>query len=379
MRRWCLSVMVVAGASVVWPVAVSAAAVAALPFPEPAGTTHTEPAAVSCPTDSECLSAGSWLNGSYVRSGLIERWSGSGWRIMPQAAPRGRAGHPVFLFDISCPAASKCVVIGTRRDYSRNRPAAPSTPVSEQWNGSRWQRVSIAAVNGVAPELDAVSCTTVSICLAVGSVQSDESTRAVAESYNGRSWHVSYIAATRVGRSAFSDVSCAASLCVAVGTQHQQRRSSAQSILAWDRGRWKSVPLADPHGDAFGDVSCADSTDCLITGVATTPTTKGVLLHFNGRSLTAIPVADGNTLGLLSCGSPSFCLVLGSAGATPPPAARTPIADAWNGATLSPAFSGHTGAVACRPSFCMLATSSRGHAAAYRYQPHGARAMAVSS
>jgi hypothetical protein len=106
MRRWGGSMLVAAVICVVSPAAGHAAAVVAVPIQEPAGATHTEPAALSCPTDDECLAVGSWLNGSYVRSGLVERWSGDRWQILSATAPKGQVGRPVFLTDIACPASA---------------------------------------------------------------------------------------------------------------------------------------------------------------------------------------------------------------------------------------------------------------------------------
>jgi hypothetical protein len=207
---------------------------------KPAGATHTEPSAVSCPTDDECLAVGSWLNGSYVRSGLIERWSGNRLQILSATAPKGRPGHLVFLNDVACPAARACVVVGERANDSTNPPSAP-TPVSERWNGSGWRPISIAPVRRAMPQLNAVSCTSAAGCMAVGSVGPNDSTRAVAERYNGTRWRVSNLAPAKARRSALNDVSHAGAMCLAVGTQRLTRQGVSASVLAWHTEGWGSA------------------------------------------------------------------------------------------------------------------------------------------
>jgi len=244
MKRWGLSMLIAAVAWVVSPAAGHASVAVAVPIPEPAGATHTEPAAVSCPTEDECVAVGSWLNGSYVRSGLVERWSDDRWRILSAAAPKGQGGHPVFLNDIACPTARACVVVGERANDSTNPPSA-STPLSERWNGSDWRPISIAPVHRAMPQLDAVSCTSAANCLAVGSVGPDNRARAVAERYTGTRWRVSYVAPPTARTSALDDVSCVEAMCLAVETQpHLTRHGLSASVLVWHAGGWRSVPFS---------------------------------------------------------------------------------------------------------------------------------------
>jgi hypothetical protein len=157
-------------------------------------------------------------------------------------------------------------------------------------------------------------------------------------------------------------------MCLAIGTQRVTRNGLSASVLAWRAGGWRSVPFSSARMAALAGVSCVDATECLITGFSLTPPTTAILRLFDGRSLSTIPVTNANALGArISCATRSFCLLLGVAGPTPL-SGGTPIADIWNGTVLSPVFTGHAGAPACRPSFCMLLGSSGGRATAYRYQ-----------
>jgi hypothetical protein len=370
-RGWALRVLrwstfAVAAACMLGPAVGRAAGLKALGIQAPARATHTEPSSVSCPTDQECLAVGSWLNRSYVRSGLVERWSGERWRIVASGAQKGRAGHPVFLRAVSCPAAESCVVVGERADDSTNPPSS-STSLSERWDGSRWQSLSVARVAGAMLQLGALSCTSPTNCVAVGSVGTMPDARAVAERYRGHRWRVSYLAPAGGGPSSLNDVSCAGVMCLAVGYQHQTRAGWRASVLLWRGGHWTSVPFSGPNRPSL-DVSCSDATDCLITGASLGSHSKAILESFNGQSLSAIPVPSIDALGAVSCASRSFCLVLGAIGAATG-SSGVSIAEVFNGTALSPAFSDHAGPLTCRPSFCMLLGSSQGQPHAYQYLP----------
>lgn len=366
MRVWRWSAVVGAAAGLLGPSVGHAAGLKPLAIQEPAGATHTEPSSVSCPTDRECVAAGSWLNASYVRSGLIERWSGDRWRIMSPAAPKGRAGQPVFLQAVSCPSVESCVVVGERANDTTNPPSS-STSLSERWDGSRWHSLSVARVAGAMPQLGALSCTSPRNCLAVGRVGDGLDTRAVAERYGGHRWRASYLAPATGGRSSLDDVSCAGVTCLAVGSEHQTRSGWRGSVLVWRSGHWISVPFSGPERPSL-DVSCVAGTDCLITGASLGSPSTAILQSFNGQSLSVIPVAGADALGAVSCASQSFCLVLGAIGVTTG-SSGTPAAEVFNGTALSPAFADHAGPLTCRPSFCMLLGSSRGQAHAYQYIP----------
>jgi hypothetical protein len=366
MRVWRFSAVAVAAACLLGPAVGHAAGLKSVVVQEPAGATHTEPSALSCPTDRECIAVGSWLNASYVRSGLIERWSGDRWRILSSAAPKGRSGHPVFLQAVSCPAAESCVALGVRVNDRTNPPGSP-TSLSERWAGSRWRSLSVARVAGAMPQLGALSCTSSSNCLAVGSVGDGPDTRAVAERYGGHRWRASYLAPASSGRSSLDDVSCAGVMCVAVGSQHQTRSGWRASVLVRGSGGWTSVPFTSPNRSSL-EVSCADATDCLIAGTSRGSPTTAILRSFNGQSLSTIPVGGADALGAVSCASRSFCLVLGVVGAITG-SRDTSVAQVFNGTALSPAFADHVGPLTCRPAFCMLLGSSRGQAKAYQYIP----------
>jgi hypothetical protein len=101
-------------------------------------------------------------------------------------AGAGRDDRPE-LDDVSCSSSSACLAIGS--DYfSRNDNLGQ---YAETWNGSRWTVRTVP--NGTGPVfLQSVKCRSARWCVAVGGLQvgspSDDSQVPVADSWNGRAF-----------------------------------------------------------------------------------------------------------------------------------------------------------------------------------------------
>jgi hypothetical protein len=330
-------------------------------------------AGVSCPTDSDCIAVGSSQNQGFHRSGLIERWNGTQWQIMAAPGLRVRRQHPVYLQDVSCASMRACVVIGERGNDS---PASGSgLPISERWNGKRWQRMQFAALPGSPPVSPiSVSCGSANSCTAVGS-PSDRPGPAMIEHYNGRRWRVSYTTPARMHHTVLEEVSCAtASMCLAVGTKNLAQPGVPDSplVLVLTNGRWSTLPLRAPAYAGLAGVSCSTASSCVLVGEGTNAKRVPIPLAatFDGVSLEPLPASTANRLTGVACATENSCLIFGRVGARFGRHSKpgTPIAEAWDGNTLVPAFAApHTGAGDCRPTFCLLVGSAHRLAAAYRY------------
>ena len=60
---------------------------------------------------------------------LMEQWNGTGWSIVP---PRDGS---VLLYDVACPSATSCFVVGFARIANKD------TPIIESWDGTTWSVV----------------------------------------------------------------------------------------------------------------------------------------------------------------------------------------------------------------------------------------------
>src|SRR5262249_31443590 len=154
-----------------------------------------------------CMAVGEAYNPGVVPPALAEHWNGRSWAVEKLIKPTAN-GSPLSMTPVSCAAPASCVVVGS---YSIN---TKCRVVTERWNGTAWAVLAVFPGGCVAvgyAGLQAISCPTVSSCLAVG--------YGVAESWNGATWAAVPPASPSGTATAFlSRVSCTApASCTAVG------------------------------------------------------------------------------------------------------------------------------------------------------------------
>src|SRR6185437_3916022 len=156
-----------------------------------------------------CTAVGSYITRVGGLSTLAERWNGTSWSIQP--TPDQPGGDGSSLLGVSCTSAGACTAVG----YYYNPGSNTTSTLAEAWNGTSWAiQPTPRHATTVFQDLDAVSCTSPTACIAVGSVGYDT----LAELWNGTSWALQPTPgpATLVPRLA-AGVSCtSASTCTAV-------------------------------------------------------------------------------------------------------------------------------------------------------------------
>src|SRR5205085_10210153 len=94
---------------------------------------------------------------------LAERWHGRSWSSRAIPDPQGPLAS--VLNGVSCPSATACIVVGSFNQTANGSPL----PLAESWDGNHWTVASPPAPDGAATgQLDAVSCTSSTQCIAVG-------------------------------------------------------------------------------------------------------------------------------------------------------------------------------------------------------------------
>ena len=147
---------------------------------------------------------------------LVESWNGLVWSVVPSPNVAGGIGTADKLLSVSC-TSSSCVAVG------RTELAPGLMTLVESWNGSVWSVVPSPDVagGGISGELESVSCTSSSSCVAAGLRQLNSNFVTLVESWNGSAWSV--VPSPNVGNEdnwIFS-LSCVSSVwCFAVGNSH---------------------------------------------------------------------------------------------------------------------------------------------------------------
>ena len=211
------------------------------PTPNPAGAAASFLAGVSCTSPSACIAVGGAFDSSGNPVGTItERWDGTTWSIQPTPTS-GSAG--AFLNAVSCTSPNSCTAVGN----------TASALLAERWDGTTWTVQSTPTPSDTQGDFfSGVSCSSPSACTAVGLIFTPSAPFTVAERWDGSSWSVqdtpNLPGAYDIDPPA---VSCPTlSVCIAVGgyTNNGPKVTLAEQ---WNRDGG-SAPVADSSLPAAG-------------------------------------------------------------------------------------------------------------------------------
>jgi hypothetical protein len=345
-----IGTVVAFGAALMLPTSAAARTLTSLSVPVPASSSESHFLGVTCPSDTSCTAVGSFVNASGNRLALIESWDGTQWTVVPAAPTPGL--RQVSLDAVTCAGPRFCMAGGSG---VRGKLA---TPIAESWNGSRWRLTAFPATGGrvYGAGIGGLACPSASECFAAGGL----STHSEIERWTGRRWRLS----TKLKRGDELDaVSCSSrSFCLAVG----QNKFTDPLGYLWNGSRWRSAPAPGPSTAPdeieLSQVSCTSARFCLTEGTSYDgDVSSGDVERWNGRRLSEADWefpkgAQGTDFNAVSCASDTSCLALGDYGDIDP---DTGVAQAWDGSRLTVSFSALPDsepwtADACRPSFCML-------------------------
>jgi hypothetical protein len=243
---------------------------------------------ISCASARFCVAVGDYTKGVIgpfppLQEGFADTWNGTKWTITKKVQLRS-GSYQSYLDDVSCRSSASCVAVGgSSVPFTLiSRLAMTAVAVTEVWNGRKWTQVNAPATARGHGQLTDVSCWSARNCVAAGysyriiSAVSTVTT-ALADSWNGRRWTVAKLPATGPSP-ALNAVSCvSARSCLAVGINNTgtNRRSIRAIADSWNGRSWKAVPVAVPsqgggarNGDTLGVVQCASPTDCVAIGLA---------------------------------------------------------------------------------------------------------------
>jgi len=248
--------------------------------------------------------------------------SAASWRI-----DRGKAIEDPppdnLLFSASCPSAKLCVAVGY--DGHGN---FQSTLV-ETMRGKSW-RVTPSPVTAspyIDDSLNAVSCSSPTLCAAAGSATDVTGTRedTLVETLSRGTWAVTPSPDTQSALNSLAGVSCPSSTsCVAVG--YAGTPSSQRTLVEnLSRGEWRiqPSPVAGPPFvvNFLNAVSCISPTHCVAAGFAAGPAgmeSRTLIETLSRGSWRITPSPDTsspmNELYGVQCTTPTSCIAVGDDG-----------------------------------------------------------------
>jgi hypothetical protein len=299
----------------------------ATPVKLPAGGTLGVLGSVSCKSDG-CVAVGWYRNGTVNRP-LAERWTGSNWAVMPQP-PLASGGSADFLEWVSCASSVKnCVATGF---YVPTSASNGEVALAEVWNGSSWKAYKPPTPSTSFSNLDAVSCTSTTNCLAVGGYLAGNGGLLLADLWNGSAWHQMAITQVTPQSGWFNfvnGVSCTATSCVAVGNTGQVQSNGTVKIAAFAEvhgaSGWTktSVPMPAGHESLLLTPSCVSATACVAVGGVGSYTSTNNQGHaaaatwsgskWSVKVLTP-PTGQGSLLMGVECVTATNCVATGTIG-----------------------------------------------------------------
>ncbi len=255
---------------------------------------------VSCRTSAICTAVGAYNDGTDTQT-LVEQWNGIVWSI--EASSNTSTTQDNYLEAVSCTTATACTVTGAVNTGTQTQ------TLIEQWNGTVWTIATSPAVPGnQGDNLYGVSCSDASACTAVGEYFDGTHNRTLIEQWNGASW--SLVASPNIGTTEnnfLESVSCtSASLCTAVG--YQFNGSVDQTLIAqWNGITWTILTSPDTstaEDNYLYGVSCPkNGTGCVASGTFNSGNQNQTLVEAAAASPGYWEVAsDGGIFGFGSAG-----------------------------------------------------------------------------
>jgi hypothetical protein len=257
--------------------------------PGPPVTYPSMLSAESCPADYSCVAVGTFGGAAP----LAETLSAGTWTASVLPTPANAAGD-AQLTAVACVSVVSCVAVGsdeTAVDYNE--------PIAETFNGIRWTATQLPLPfgdNGYGEKfgLNAVSCTSVTWCVAIG-------TAGFTDILNGTTWTTTSFP---LSIAAPTSVSCVASdSCVAVLTT-----TTGPEVVTLSGSTWTTATL--PAGSQASGISCTSMTSCVVVGGSGVDTLSGTTW-----TLSAVSFPDGAqspSLSGVSCPSSTSCVAVGT-------------------------------------------------------------------
>jgi hypothetical protein len=244
--------------------------------PTTAPAIATNPDAVVCRTPTSCVSVG-YMGSAYgVRAPLATELADGAWTARDPQAPA-----PVVdsvLSSVACFPSDPCIAVGREEapaPYLGAR-SAGGRPLIETWDGSAWvRRMGPTPSRITDARLNGISCAG-SMCMAVGQYgRRSGHDRLLGSLWDGTTWSLALPPHIRFADdAAFEDVACvSADSCTAVGQFSYELQDLftgvAPLIERWDGKLWSVEPAAaakDSLDTELNAVACPSSDRCVAVG-----------------------------------------------------------------------------------------------------------------
>ena len=244
------------------------------------------------------------------------------WTAVASPSPGAQQNQ---LNGVSCTSATSCVAVGLY-DYG-------ASTLIESWNGSTWAVVPSPS-EGDNSDLFDVSCTNPegqSDCFAVGTYRptNNKGAKSLIESFDGTAWSI-VPSPNSTRKNVLFGISCTGeTFCMAVGYSGDLGPDPmfVSLVETWNGTDWSVGAV--PNIAALSSVSCVSSSDCTAAGQHKLATWNGVSWKVRTTS-----VGSKGFIGAVTCTSDSDCAAVGQQTVASSPYLRTLVL-LWQGGNWS--------------------------------------------
>jgi hypothetical protein len=264
--------------------------------PVPSGAKEARLNGVSC-TGGMCMAVGQYGRTADRDRLLASLWDGETWKLL--LPPRVRSSDDAALEGVDCVSATSCTAVG-QFSYELQELFSGVAPLVERWDGTAWRtEVSDNARDSLDTELNAVSCPTLEVCVAVGFQRRTGGTYAsFAEIREGGRWRVIPTPDPPGSPDVeLADVACPApDRCIAVGSW--VTGGSVRSVVeSWDGTRWRIEETPTPPdvtSVALTAIDCPSPETCVVVGTTEqgSPTRHALSLTRTNGGWTVLPMPE---------------------------------------------------------------------------------------
>ncbi len=278
---------------------------------------------ISCASNNFCMAVGRFVNGTGNNEAFAEKWTATtGWTLQTMTFPSGNFSSE--LGSVSCFSSSECMAVG---DY--HKPSPGIQYLAEHWtSGGGWVAETPAEATGIGYQaLTAISCPAASKCVAVGSYRRSPwgvgDQRMETDTYNS-GWSVPNVNFWPGSGSLpyIGDDSCF-SLTNCMGVGFYTTSSSKPGLLAYEKvvgsPDWTPASLfAISESDLHGVYCPTATTSCYVVGrEIVSGVSKPLALHLAGGtwSVLTLPTITEGSFGRVACiGEGVWCVAVGRTG-----------------------------------------------------------------
>ncbi len=268
---------------------------------------------------------------------FIATTAGSPWRVGAGPDAGSGAGQ---LNGVSCSSSTTCVAVGSVASGGGSTQA-----LIESLAGGSWTVAPNPVVAG-GSVLYGVSCLSAVDCVAVGTRGTGEGVGELIETLNGSTWSIAPTPPLGSTGSTLEGVSCTQAAgvvrCDAVGYLGVPGRAQPL-VMSSAGGLWQvtATPAVDSAYAILDAVSCSSAVTCTAVGYDEASGVTGALVETLAGTTWSVGTGagreDGGSLSAVSCPSTSYCVAVGRV--VPEAGVPRTLVESWNGASWASAVS----------------------------------------